>query len=116
MMYHDNPRRSTPDNRPFRYQVFAVADAECSHVSGEAIRSFQDLGQAKHFAGMVARPFGAAIVDRETGAIDFGHGFGVEIETPDEVIGMPAPRFYIEVQLLGYALPPRATRQGKTQA
>jgi hypothetical protein len=62
-----------------RYRVRLVADANCGSLRDEVLGEFDSLRAAEFCAENCAHSCGAAIEDTETGLIDFGRGFGVQI-------------------------------------
>lgn len=68
---------------PKRYRVYPVSSALTELDTSNMIVATDDFGEAKAYASGYHRLWGAAIVDRETSTIDWGHAV-----TP---IGEPAP-------------------------
>jgi hypothetical protein len=67
------------------YSVHIIRDAECTAVHGDAIGVYRTIEEAKQAAAEANYVYGAAIRDSETGALDFGYGFGVKVPVvPDE--------------------------------
>ncbi len=61
-----------------RYQVSPIADANCDSINSMVtIIATDALATAKWHAEHNSCAFGAGILDRETGKLDVGFGFGV---------------------------------------
>lgn len=68
-----NANKELTMERTTRYEVRAIADADCTRVHDEVLASTDDATEAKRLAAENSRSlYGAAVVDTETGAIDFG--------------------------------------------
>lgn len=62
----------------FRYQVFPIADETCSKVDrSDQLFETDNLSEAEAAASGADCPFGAGILDLQTGEVDLGFGFGV---------------------------------------
>lgn len=56
-----------------RYEIHAIADCDCTSVHPEILATTGDADEAKRLAAQNSRSlYGSAIVDTETGSIDFG--------------------------------------------
>lgn len=56
-----------------RYEIRTIRDADCTMVRDEVLAETDDAVEAKRLAAEHSGSvYGAAIVDTETGAIDFG--------------------------------------------
>lgn len=62
-----------------RYEVRAVADAQCSGLRDEILFESDDLDEAEQAASEAAETWGTGIEDTKTGLIDYGFGFGVDV-------------------------------------
>jgi hypothetical protein len=64
-----------------RYEIYAIADAECSTIHPDVIEATDDLATARRRAADISgrHCYGTAILDTMTRRIDFGRGFGVPI-------------------------------------
>lgn len=69
-----------------RYTIHAITNADCTTYDASVICHTDDIESARHYARLNSNSaYGACIVDRHNGgAVDFGAGFGVAIELPDE--------------------------------
>jgi hypothetical protein len=65
-----------------RYTVHAIEDSECTRMSEDVLGASDALEVAHAFAGNHLGVYGAAVRDRETGAIDWGFGFGKGTVSP----------------------------------
>lgn len=61
-----------------RYQVSPIADANCDSINSDiTIMATDTLATAQWHAEHNSCVFGAGILDRVTGQVDVGFGFGV---------------------------------------
>lgn len=68
-----------------RYQVSPIATEDCDSVDQTVvILGTDDIAAAKEAAEHGAYPFGAGILDTETGLLDVGFGFGVPCPAIEE--------------------------------
>lgn len=56
-----------------RYQVRRIEDAEMTSLDAQVLCPTDDLAEAKECAGSADSQWGAAIVDFQTGTVDWGH-------------------------------------------
>lgn len=68
-----------------RYQVKPIADNMCNSLTREILGEFEtdEEMQAWFKTTSFSLPFGVGVLDTTTGLIDFGQGFGVEIEATE---------------------------------
>ena len=59
------------------YEVHAVSDENCNSIYPEVIFATDDWVEAASYAAAVSSLFAAAVVDTESGQVDYGRGFGV---------------------------------------
>src|SRR5262245_2406203 len=64
-----------------RYEIQAIADADCKELTGEILASSNDSTEAHQLADNISAEwiFGVAIFDTETKLTDWGYGFGIPI-------------------------------------
>ena len=63
-----------------RYQIYAIADGECTHLKTQLLDESGELTEAKELAAKWSYlPFGAGILDTQADLIDWGLGFGVAV-------------------------------------
>jgi len=61
-----------------QYQVSPISTQDCDSVDLETvILETDDIAAAKECAEHASFPFGAGILDRQSGLLDVGFGFGV---------------------------------------
>ena len=64
-----------------RYEVRAIADETCTTLDpDELILTTDDLTEALDAASQTRAPYGAGVLDTQTGATDLGRGFGAPVE------------------------------------
>lgn len=67
-----------------RYEIRHIGDPDCTTVNDEVLTSTDDLTEATRLASQhSSAPYGTAILDTETGQIDYGAGFGAELPDPE---------------------------------
>lgn len=64
------------------YKIHLIRDAECTTINPEVLATTDDPATAQRLADDHSGdgPFGTAILNTETGEIDWGFGFDVEEE------------------------------------
>ena len=69
-----------------RYEIRVIANTYCTEIHDETLESTNDINIAKKEAAQLAGtfPYGGAILDTQSGLIDFGFGFGVSVPEPEE--------------------------------
>lgn len=71
--------RNPSHNKNARYLVAPIASADCAGIHDDIVVLLtDDLMRARHAASHGPHPFGCGILDRESGKLDVGFGFGVE--------------------------------------
>ncbi len=70
-----------------RYEVHGIGNAECTEICVDVLYASNDLKsikQAMESRKLSNRIYGCAILDRVTGLIDYGYGFGVPVPDLEE--------------------------------
>ena len=78
-----------------RYEIHAIDGPDCDAVCDELLAAADDLDEADRLAvEQNTLQFGAAIVDTQTGLIDYGAGFGKPVSDliPEEAGGNGSAR------------------------
>jgi hypothetical protein len=67
-----------------KYEVYPIADEHADEINLEhLVLETDDLQEARDAAALAPYEYGGAILDTETGLVDFGSGFGVPLEADE---------------------------------